>query len=137
MVLATQEAYLKQMEKHAVKDPVVSVEQVVAQEDALYDHTMALLRSFGFGREHPGEYDRIVQSMKPGYCAVAPLSGEWKDHKSGWTEQDGPPVRPIGNGNIGANAAAGWVASTLIRPLRTDLNEIVRLIQKAKLTSQE
>ena len=74
LVLGTKEAYLNQMAKHATGDQIVPIEEVVAQESQLYDNTVALLRGFGFGREHPGETDRIVQSMKPGYCRVAPLS---------------------------------------------------------------
>ena len=110
------------MEKHSANDQLVEIEEVVAQEKDLYDHTAAILRIFGFGKEYPEEADKIVQSMKPGFCGVAPLSGEFKDHKEGWSQAEGPPVRPLCNGNVGANAAIGHVTSMLLRPIRADLN---------------
>ena len=67
----------------------------------------------------------ITQSLKPVYRGGAPLSGEYKDHKEGWDLASGPPVRPLCNGNLGANAAVGLVTSMLIRPVRNDLNQLL------------
>ena len=48
------------------------------------------------------------------------MAGLHKDHKSGWLQEKGPPLRPLCNGNIGANASVAAVTSLLLRPLKRD-----------------
>ena len=92
----------------------------------MYDHIGALVRGFGLGRGCFGETDRIVQALKPMACGVIPMSGEAKDHKSGWNQQEGPPKRPLCNGNIGANSAMGLLTFLIMRPIRSDFNNILQ-----------
>ena len=121
------------MKPHTAKDKEVSMEEVTALETQLYYHTTAILRSFGVGRQHEEEHDRIVQAMKPGANGVAAIGGQPKDHKERWTALEGPPVRPVVNGNVGANAPAGKITARLLRPLRMDTNRE----QKTSICSTE
>ena len=126
LVLDKKENYRNGLMQHASKDTVVTVEQVRAREELLYDTSNAIIRIFGFGRSYEDEQDKISQSLKPTFCGVTPMSGEAKDHKQGWSQDTGPPKRPLCNGNIGANAGMGKITSLLIKPIRTNKNEVIR-----------
>ena len=99
--------YVKAVQAHTENDIQVTLEEVREKEPMIYDHQAAINRIFGFGRATPEEGDKILQSQKPVFSGVAPMGGQGKDHKEGWDNTLGPPVRPVVNGNIGANAAIG------------------------------
>ena len=61
------------------------------------------------------------------------MSGEAKDHKTGWDPLVGPPKRPLCNGNIGGNAAMGQLTFLVLRPIRNNLNDQ----QKTSICSRE
>ena len=121
LVLDLKENYIQGLRKHTVKDTVVQLEDMVEFEIELYNHVAALVRVFGLGKQSEGETEKIIKAMKLTFCSVTPMSGEAKDHKTGWDPAVGPPKHPLCNGNIGANSSIGHIAFILLRPIRNDL----------------
>ena len=91
-------------------------------QDEIYDHTAAFIRAFGFGKACSGETDKIIRAFKPVWCYVSSMIVEAKDNKVGWTPALGQLKRPLCNGKTGANAGIGLLTSSVMRPIRDDIN---------------
>ena len=87
IVLATKDKYMEAIKKHTVRDPIVSMEDVTAGEEEIYDTTTLLISIFGMGKDKEDQPDLIAQALKPVQCGVTPMLGQWKDHKAGWDFQ--------------------------------------------------
>merc|ERR1711954_435837 len=61
LVLAPQDKYLDALKKHTVKDTIVSMEDVTAGEEEIYDTTTLLLSIFGMGKGKKDQPDMITQ----------------------------------------------------------------------------
>ena len=76
LVLDTNENYLRTQERHVGVDRKVGIEEVGVSEGLLYQHSKALVKIFGVGKEAgENQQDMISESMKverggPGYDRV-------------------------------------------------------------------
>ena len=65
LVLDTNENYLRTQKKHVGKDKEVGIEEVGESEKLLYQHSRALVKIFGVGKEAgENQQERISESMK-------------------------------------------------------------------------
>ena len=65
LVLDTNDNYLRTKEKHVGVDREVGIEEVGVSEELLYQHSKALVKIFGVGKEAgENQQDRISESMK-------------------------------------------------------------------------
>ena len=60
LVLNTVDNYLESVKPHAAQDPVVTLEEITASEELLYDHCGALLKIFSVGKDTPEEQLKIL-----------------------------------------------------------------------------
>ena len=64
-MLDTNENYFRTQSKHVGKDKKVGIEEVGVSEELLYQHSKALVRIFGLGKEAgENQQDRISESLK-------------------------------------------------------------------------
>ena len=122
LVANTKENYIERMEPHVANDREINWDEKESIEKTLNGHSIQMGRWLRLGQRH-GNDDRIKAALKNKNAHIPVMKGADKDHKSGFDEGVGPPLRPIVGADEAPNTQISSIMTEILQALALELDK--------------
>ena len=108
-------------------DTVISWDQKKDIEKNLNAHSIQMGRLLKIGEKYNYD-DRVKSALRNNNAHIPIMKGADKDHKIGFNEGTGPPLRPIVGANEAPNAQISEVMTQILQALALEMDKTVNVM---------